>query len=97
MRGFLSGAIWGLVVSAVALSALSLLSPVAPRPDVDSESPIAEAPADPGAADSGVAPSDPDRAVGDSTPAAPEIPPGEVTQPEAGRETARLPEVSPIP
>ena len=97
MRGFLSGAIWGLVVSAVALSALSLLSPVAPRPDVDSESPIAAAPADPGAADSGVAPSDPDRAVGDSTPAAPEIPPGEVTQPEAGRETARLPEVSPIP
>ena len=37
MRGFLSGMIWGLVLIGGGIVALSLLSPVAPRPDVASD------------------------------------------------------------
>lgn len=46
MRGFLSGIIWGVVASVVGLAALSLLSDVAPAPEVTSSGPanVAETP-----------------------------------------------------
>lgn len=43
MRGFLSGMVWGGATIGVGLAALSLMSPVAPRPDLASQAPAGAA------------------------------------------------------
>ncbi|MHA6262104.1 divergent polysaccharide deacetylase family protein [Arenibacterium sp. CAU 1754] len=73
MRGFLSGVIWGGVVSAIGVVVFSLLTPLAPRPEVGSTAPatadiqVNEAP------DIDVAVTEtPDADLVDAAPAAPE-------------------------
>lgn len=97
MRGFVSGAIWGLVVSAVGLSALSLLSPVGPSPDVRSEAPETGSTSAPGETGSGVTPPSPDPQVVETAPTAPETPQGDTGSPGVTGETAGVPEVSQAP
>ena len=94
MRGFVSGAVWGLIVSAIGVGALSLLSPMGPSPDVRSDVPEAVAPTTPGETGSGVTVPAPDPQVVETAPAAPEVPQGDTDGPGVTGETAGVPEVS---